>query len=352
MATLSPAERMRQFTRGGAFPTSGAPRIDGDAGHPEEQAPAPTSAPEAPVPSVAPPRLMPGSFSRAPAPIANPVVSVADQAPSSGTAPALSPADRLRQVSQQESNTSSIRREMAAMKTLTRLLEAVFTRPGSMATDEERMVALGELSSKTFDLGTVVARIAGDDADRRTYVRAMAMDAAVGLVCRAWEQNREIDWEKLIEASASIPEVDRAAQEMAQAAYRQVQTQQDASERLAVSMHAAFWQVYELGGSVDGIDPRVAAEIVRDCANYLQDRDKFVMETDLYVSWLQGSIRRMTDLVCAEMRARFGNGQTPTQDDIASVLAVSRSGFEGVENYAQSILEKSITSPVSRPANR
>jgi hypothetical protein len=263
--------------------------------------------------------------------------------------PARSLEQRLKAEVASNSEGSKARKEMAAMKTLTRLLEAVYTRPGSTASDTERMMSLSTLSNRSFELGTVVARVAGDDAERSSYVRAMAMDAAVGLVCKAWEQNREIDWASIIEASANAPEIDLAANELAQATYRPVQTAQDASERLSVSMHAAFWQVYSLGDAVNGITPRVAAEIIRDCANYLQTRERFVNNNDLHVSWMQGSIRRMCDLVCAEMRARFSNVEAPTKADIDVVLSTARSGFEGVENYAQIILETPVNRPEPRP---
>lgn len=239
------------------------------------------------------------------------------------------------------------------MKTLTRLLEAVYARPGSAVSEAERLDALTTLSLQSMTLGSTVAKMIGEDPDRSAYIRAMAMDAVVGLVTKSWEQGIDLDWPKIIAATADVPEIAEAANALAQASYRPVETLADASDRLATSMHSAFWQVYTLGESVDGMTARLAAEIVRDCATYLQGKDKFVADNDLYVSWMQGSVRRLTDLVCAEMRARFGaKGMAPTPEDVQAVLAVARSGFEGVENYAQSILEKPGPSAVPRPVDQ
>jgi hypothetical protein len=309
------------------------------------------SAPAAPVPGV-----FTGMYS-SPAPKTEVPKAPEVVAPAQPAAPArLSVSDRLRAMSMEPGlgdlgDAKRARKQMSAMKTLTRLLEAVFTRPGSIASDAERMHALKTLSTRAMDLGSVVARVAGDDADRSQYIRAMSMDAAVSLVCKSWEQGREINWETLIEAADNTPEVSQAAEMLSHAVYSPVVTRQDAADRLAISMHAAFWQVYSLGDTVNGITPRVAAEAIRDCANYLQARDKFVSDNDLHVSWMQSSVRRMVDLFCAEMKARFSNAEAPTAGDIEAVLSVVRSGFEGVENYAQNILEKPRHTPGAHPVD-
>lgn len=251
-----------------------------------------------------------------------------------------------------ENNTRQVKKSMAAMKSLTRLLEAVYSRPGAASPVNQRMKALSELSSQTYALSSVVASLANEDADRSAYMRAMAMDAAVGLVCKAWEQEREVNWPALLKASSEAPEIMRAADALAEAAYLPVTSAPIAADRLAISMHSAFWQVHELGNVVDGVTPRLAAEIVRDCVDYLQQRERFVLDNDMHVSWLQGSLRRMTDLVTAEARARFRDNAAPmTKADAESILLVARSGFEGVENYAQSILDDPSRSPVSRPVD-
>lgn len=349
--TLSARDRLRQAARPGPVVSADKPAlgavedsflVDGNAGREATAEKKPSGGPANLTPENSAPAATAALTALAP-----PVAAVA------GGEKTLSGPARLAAHSRSHAEAvgkTQALRELAAMKTLTRLLEAVYARPGSSASDAERMAALSTLSINAMELGSIVARLAGEDTDRSMYIRAVSMEAVVGLVCKAWEQNREVDWGSLLHAAAAVPEVNEAAEAMAKAFYRPVNTPADAHDRMATSMHAAFWQVYGLGDAIDGMSPKLAAEIIRECAGYLNSRDRFVADNDLQVSWMQGSIRRMTDLVCAEFRARFaGKNVCPTQDDVESVLAVARSGFEGVENYAQSILEKPSSSPVPRP---
>lgn len=272
-------------------------------------------------------------------------------------APAISVQERLRQATAGSTPqvNAQARREMSSMKTLTRMLEAVFARPGSTASDQARMAALSGLAINARELGVVVARVAGDDAERNNYVAAMATDAAVSLVCHSWEARSDVNWPRLLEASVGNSEIMSLADTLAYAQslqYDVAETPQAVVDRLAVSMHSAFWRLIELGDVVPGITPKLAAEIVRDISQYLQSRDRFVSDTTLHVTWMQSSINRMTNLICAELRARFGGRSVePLRGEIETALAVSRSGFEGVENYAQSILDKSGPVNADRPGN-
>lgn len=251
--------------------------------------------------------------------------------------------------------TAQARREMSTMKTLTRMLEAVYARPGSTASEHARMKALSDLAINARELGAVVARVAGDDVGRSNYIEAMATDAAVGLVCHSWEAGEDVDWPRLLQSCVSNEDIVSTADNMAYAQglqYAPIEGPEAAADRLAVSMHSAFWRLIDLGQTVDGMVPKLAAQIVRESTLYLQGRDKFVSDTTLHVSWMQSSLGRMTNLICAELRARFGGrGVVPTREEVDAVLAIARSGFEGVENYAQSILEKSCPVSVDRPGN-
>lgn len=249
-----------------------------------------------------------------------------------------------------DENAKSARIEMAHMKILTRLLGSVFLRPGSSASEESRIEALTTLCVRSSELGCAVALAAGDGVGRSDYIRSMSTDAAASLVCQSWERGQDVNWEKLILAAVATPEILRVSGEIAKAVYRPVDTEADAADRILISMHSAFWRVYTLGETVNGMTPQLASQVVRDCASYLQGRDKPIVNNDLYISWLQGSIGRMTELVCAEITARFANKPNgPTEEEIKTVLAVSRSGFEGVEDYAQNMFEKPSTNPVSSP---
>lgn len=369
--SMTAADNLRAQLRAGRVATVGKPmepNVDASQAeaHPERgPASAEMAVMEPPVIRAAP--LRPGEFSKPPqAPAAPPGGTALLDALAVKPAPVdtikLSPSARLqveankaREMALKGSSTAQARREMSTMKTLTRMLEAVYARPGSTSSEQTRMAALSDLAINSRELGAVVARVAGDDIGRSSYVEAMATDAAVGLVCHSWEAGEDVDWPRLLQSCVDNDDILSTAENMAYAQslqYSPIESPEVVADRLAVSMHSAFWRLIDLGQTVDGMVPKLAAQIVRDSAVYLQARDKFVTDTTLHVSWMQSSLGRMTNLICAEFRARFGGrGVVPTREEIDAVLAIARSGFEGVETYAQSILEKSRPVNADRPGN-
>jgi hypothetical protein len=327
--------------------------FSGDAASPLAS-PSPAAPAAAPVVPSASERLRRLTVQAAPAlPPAGRAAPALEQEPLKAQEQALLTAsERLRQMGEAQAQEAQVRKQasedgrtLAAMRTLTVLLCAVYARPGSSAKELERMQALATLSERSQSLGRVLAQAVGDDVDRNRYVQAVAMEAAVALAAREWADGREVRWEELIVSSADRPEIGAAAQAMAASVYRPVQTEADAQDRVRISLHAAFWQLYELGQDIDGITPVTAASIISDVSEYLREHEKPVSHPDLQTAWVQGSVRRMTDLVCAEMKARFVGQDAPTAQDIEEVLAVARAGFEGVESYAQHILAPRAPSP-------
>lgn len=266
---------------------------------------------------------------------------------------------RLRAMSQAEDRERQLQKAaghdgklLASMRTLSALLCAVYARPGSSAEESSRMQALVELSERSQELGAVLARAVGADPDRSSYVQAVAMESAVALVTQQWTQGKDVRWAELIEFSAQQPQIMQAAAAMARSTvYHPVKTEADAQDRVHLSLHHAFWQLYELGREIDGMTPALAAGVITDVADYLREYEKPVTHPDLQTAWVQGSVRRMTDLICAELRARFVGQAAPTQEEIAEVLATARAGFEGVESYAQHILAPR-TTHASEPVDR
>lgn len=275
------------------------------------------------------------------------------EAVADGQAPSkMSARELLRQRQNEEkaahASALAVKKNLASVRMLTKLLEAVYTKPGSHSPEADRIEALATLAKNMRALGDAVVHLSGEPAN--DYRKAMAMDASVGLVTKQWSEGLDVNWQGLIEATLARPEIVSAAHEMSNATYLRVNSKEDMAERLLVSLHSAFWKVYSLGQSVDGITPKLSAEIVQNCSDYLQNRERFIADNDLHTSWLQGSIGRITDLVCAEIKAQFANKQAPSEADIKNVLNTARGGFEGVENYAQSILEVTVPHPEHRPS--
>lgn len=246
--------------------------------------------------------------------------------------------DRLRKIMKETEDIQSGKKEIASIRALTRLLEAVYRKPGSSAPSEERIIALRSLVVQADSVAQAVAVAFGQD-QQKSYVMAQAMEAVVGLVGSAWERDDNIDWPDVIAEAGADPLIITAAEAMGTLAYRQVDSPAVAAERLGISMHGSYWSVYMLGEDVDGITVDVASHVAREIAKYVQSSSSGISNSDLNVAWMQGAIRRITDLFCAEIRARFTDQQAPNTAQIDEAIKVAQEGFEGVEIHAKKLLE-------------
>jgi len=232
-------------------------------------------------------------------------------------------------------------RDMASAKALAGLMEAVYERPGGKAPVEDRIAALQQLAGSASRVAeSMVKAIGHEPSNAAPHIWAHALESVTGLVARAWARHdQEVDWVQLIERAAAQPDIVHVAQAMAHAVYMPVDASSDgrtiAQERLALSLHNAYWEVYLLGQKCDGIDADVAAGVVRSIGEYVIERKKYA-DLDISVSWMQGSIRRITALFCAQMRAL---PDPLTADDIAQAISLAKEGFEGVESHASQLLE-------------
>lgn len=254
------------------------------------------------------------------------------------------------QVAKQSQRKSGLK-EMSSMRSLSRLLEAVYHRPGGDAPIEERIAALQELVGEAGCLAQEMARAFGyAEGSQSQYLMAQAMESVVGLVAQSWERDDAVPWAEMIGQAGVDPLIVGTAEAMAHAIYKPVVPgeagKQIAHERLAISLHNAYWEIYLLGETCDGITQQVASSVVRSIGEYVLGNAKF-SDLDLRVSWLQGSIRRIAGLFCAQMKAL---DETPTPADIDRAIELAKEGFEGVEFHASQLLDLfSSGGTVSRP---
>lgn len=240
------------------------------------------------------------------------------------------------QVSRQRQSSQGMK-EMAAMRSLSRLLEAVYQKPGGDAPVQERIAALQYLVGEASSVAQEMVKAFG--CGETPFVMAQAMDAVVALVAHSWEKDDAVMWGEMIVKAGADPLIVDAAQKMAHAVYKPVQPngdgQQTAVERIGISLHAAYWEIYLLGDQVDGITPQVASYVTRSIAQYLQEKNKF-NDLDIRTSWTQGSIKRLASLFCAQIRSLDA---APSSHDIDRALQLAKDGFEGVEFHAGQLLE-------------
>ncbi|MBY0464037.1 MAG: hypothetical protein K2W33_03750, partial [Burkholderiales bacterium] len=107
-------------------------------------------------------------------------------------------------------------KEMASMRALSRLLEAVYQRPGGDAPIQERISALQELVSEAGAVAQEMARAFGyEEGTASQYVMAQAMESVVSLVSKAWERDESVAWAEMISQAGTDPVIVGTAEAMA-----------------------------------------------------------------------------------------------------------------------------------------
>lgn len=353
-------QRLKLGARRGAYVTQRS-ALDDDVGHGED-ATRPSGEAEEP-----PRRLRPGVL---PAPMPRSADErSAPVPPSARPEPVMSasPLARLREVAQQEQvqekSSADFRRNMAALRSLGRLMEAVYVRPGAKAPEMDRILALRQLAGVSRELSGELLQAIGNTVDSR-YARAMAMEAVIDLVARTWEeQDRDEEdpqWLserplELIRSAAVDTEVVQAAMELAEKTWNPVQTKDQYREVLALAAHKSYWRLYMLGENVNGMSEERCRSIASKLMQYLKTYPHPRGESpDMRSNWMAASMGRLTSLVCAELRGRHGiDGNAryiPSEQDIEECMDVAIMGFEGIEEHAAKLLESAEGTP-ERPVD-
>lgn len=268
----------------------------------------------------------------------------------------LSAIEKLRKRAQQEQATEAdiagFRKNMAALRTLGRLMEAVYIRPGNASPVQARMKALVMLAQASQSLSQNLLDAIGEKASDRAYVRAMAMDAVAGVIGQAWEDAeddaaflslRPVD---LIQEAAAHPVVVEASLAMAQKTWNPVTSQAQHDEALVMAAHKAYWSLYMQGEYVVGMNASICELAVTRLMSHLQDYPQpRGSSPEMRASWLTASMGRLSRLIAAEVRARFAvsddkvqNAIPVTSEVINECVDLAIEGFENVERHAQKIL--------------
>lgn len=269
---------------------------------------------------------------------------------------------RLRQVQERDERERDFRREMAALRSLGRLMEAVYVRPGSSASVAERVRALQTLARTSRDLAEQLLQTI-EEPSRSAYARAMAMDAVIGLVAQTWEARADEDDVDLLaqrplallREAAVDPQVTQAAIDLSRMTWRPVQSQDEYQEVLLMAAHRAYWRLYMLGEHIDGMSASRCREAVRKMMDFLREYDapRGLHAMEARANWLSASMGRLASLYAAELKGR--QSELPerrlSEKDFTQGLEVAFAGFEGVEHHAEKLLEQAVDKPgsVDRP---
>lgn len=272
--------------------------------------------------------------------------------------------DRVRRAQEEERAQSDFKRSMAALRSLGRLMEAIYVRPGSRAPVQQRIDALRKLAQTSISLGEAFLRV-WNQQERSAYARAMAMQAVVDLVAAHWERATDNEGDdintdvlELLEEASADERIVQAASHLAEQTWVAVQTKDQYREALALAAHRAYWRLYMLGEDVKGMSAQRCVAIASAFMRYLQDFEGGRGETaQMRASWVSASLGRLVALFCAEAKARaahFKNERDISDQEIEECIHVACSGFEAIEAHAEKLLNFSNTpsAPVEHPVDR
>lgn len=309
-----------------------------------------------------------GAGERGDARIGEGVLRGASMGASRGASTQSSSIDRLRERARVEQEveiaTNGFKKDMAALRTLSRLMEAVYVRPGNAAPTSQRMQALLSLTQASREMAQTLLESIGETPDR-AYTRAMAMDAVVGLVGQCWKdaededeflRNKPLD---LLRQAAVHPDVVLAAQELSQKTWNPVASLPRHEEAMIMAAHKAYWSLYMLGEHVAGMDTARCEFAVSRLMSYLQEYPHpRGGSPDMRANWLSASMGRLSGLVKAEVKARFAvrerdmmDAKPVTNEALSECVDLAIEGFENVERHAQKLLgDAFVARPLERPA--
>jgi hypothetical protein len=272
--------------------------------------------------------------------------------------------------------TRQARKDLHAIKVLTRLVLSVVNRPGSSAAVTVKTETLRNLIQ---EMHAAVNEIV-PPGEGSSWARAVTMEGLAEIAANRWERYEYNETPPTLEvakvlrqvlaAAADEPSIAAVFDELRQARYVPADNETVARDRLDVSTRLAAWDLHD---SV--VNPRLGsegyrytydrepAEIVQmllpDVVRIARDCQPAIEDPDMRVSYLQGSIRRVAQLAGAEYVARTREVMTwiarggPESEEqrlavareelegkvIPSVLEWARKNFLAIEVSAPKLLE-------------
>jgi len=259
--------------------------------------------------------------------------------------------ERARLTQAEDTSFVSYKKDMAALRALGGLMEAVYVRPGNSSPVTRRMQALLTLTQTSREMAQALLHAVGDTQDSG-YTRAVAMDAVVGIVGRCWEDARDDEQFlsnkplELLRQAAVNPQVFEAARDLSRKTWNPVTSVAQHEETLMMASHRMYWNLYTLGEHVVGMDAARCEHAVSRFLIFLQEYPHpRGSSPEMRSNWLSASMGRLGSLACAEIKARFAVSQEQmhsarpvTSDDLNECVELAIEGFENVERHAQKLL--------------
>lgn len=246
------------------------------------------------------------------------------------------------------------RRDVAAVKVVTRLVQGIAFKPGVAASDRVKSAALRDQLVQVHELASQVAGAAEPQGAHKGWVQGLCAEAIADLIARRNELDtfdEPLDLSaavravcEVLEASQDDTMLGRALEVLKAARYHEATDQPTADDRIKVSLSAAVWDLFDKVtdprlGSGDfrftyGKDP---AEIVRllthDMLAAAQKVTISIASLDLRTAHLQGSLRRLAALIGAEYVARTRAVMNWIAEDGLSDAEFARRSSEACQDF-------------------
>lgn len=235
-----------------------------------------------------------------------------------------SPFERLVQEPSRRS-VASARQDIHAIKVLARLVMAIARKPGSGVPDAVKSRSLTGLLRATRTAASRLAIGVAPTIAHHSWVQAHAQEGAATIVAGQWERDEGDDLspvdaqleelEDVFRQAESQPDLRAALDDLGAAGYVEATTQEVASARVVLSFRLACWDLYGaihhpcLGAAHARYTyDRPAAEIVAKLAPHIlaiaREANIRIDSLDMRTAHMQGSLRRVADLMGAEYVTR------------------------------------------------
>lgn len=273
-----------------------------------------------------------------------------------------------------ETKAKAVRRDVHAVKLLTRLAQAIAFKPGTAAPGKVKAEALRDLLLKVHRMAGRIAQAAMPEEANARWVHAHCSEQVAELVARRIEagpagEHADVDQTvdaacQVIRSAAVDQEVAAAVDAVEQNRYVESTHEQITRDRLTVSITLATGDVYDAvakhGWSYGRAPIAITEQLTQGLLAAAREVSIHQMDVDQQVTHLQGSVRRMANLVAAEYSAETlrlkewieasaderqrqermaGAGQAFDEEVLPTVLANAKSTLTLIERSAPRMLD-------------
>lgn len=275
------------------------------------------------------------------------------------------------------------RRDVHAVKVVTRLVRAIAFKPGSDAQARVKSEALSKLLGDVHKAASAIAIAAAPLDAHRPWVHAMCSEAMADLVAAREERDtfgESLDMDAaiqavsdLFESSETRPQIAEAIAGLSEAGYVEATSESIATDRVRASIGLAAWDLFDsvtdprLGKDAfrytyDNKPEEIVATLSEEAVRIAREGNIRASNLDLRTMHLQGSIRRVAALLGAEYVNRtrqimnwIGEGESDAEYErrcaeaksslktvvIPQVVELARRNFIAIEQIAPQLIEES-----------